>query len=65
MKEAIMAERHYSDGAFLEPFFLGVAVLWVAGALFFISMSAMGSSRVGGVSPGANQTPVAADNQTQ
>lgn len=60
-----MADRHYSDGGFLEPFFLGIAVLWIGGALLFITLSAMGAARVGGVSPGSNQTPIAADNQTQ
>ena len=65
MKEDVMAERDFSDGGFLEPFFLLAAVLWIGVALLFVSLSALGHSRIGGAAPAANQTPVAAPAETQ
>lgn len=60
-----MAERDYGDGGFLEPFFLLAALLWIGGALFFVSVAAVGTSRAGNATPVANQTPVAEGNQSQ
>lgn len=44
---------------YLEGLFLFLGLLWVLGALFFVSMAALGGSRVGTVLPASNATPIA------
>lgn len=39
-----MSDLEHTGMEFIEPFFLFAAFLWVLGALFFITMAAMGSA---------------------
>lgn len=59
-----MADRDYGDGGFLEPFFLLAAILWIGGALLFVSVAAMGTARTGNAPPAATQAPAAEATQT-
>lgn len=60
-----MANRAYTGSEFVEGFFFFAGLLWLFGALFFISAAAVGANRAGNPAPASNQTPIAASRETQ